>query len=74
MQFKIGQTVELINNDGMVAPLGAIAIVTKVMHSSVNIVWVGYVNCQMDGNYHLSHFKSLVRKNQQLLFSFMDEQ
>ena len=77
MEFKVGQTVEVINKSGMVASLGATAVVTKADHdfmglSLIDVVWKTNFNNQMNGGYRSYHFKSLIRKNQQLLFSFME--
>ncbi len=73
MKFKVGQTVELINNSGMAAPLGATAIVVGgiVYGNCVNVVWKGNVRNQMNGNYKLSGFRALPVRGEQLLFSFM---
>ncbi len=75
MKFHVGDKVELINNGGMAAPLGAIAIVsgktTGVFGSCIKVKWEGNVNYQMDGHYSSNNFKVLPRKNQQLLFGFM---
>ncbi|KKN73109.1 hypothetical protein LCGC14_0404180 [marine sediment metagenome] len=76
MKFKVGQKVELVNNSGMAAPKGAIAIVKEIVggyNSFLKVVWIGDVNYQMSGHYTTCKFKPLVVKNQQLLFSFMDK-
>ena len=78
MDFKVGQTVEVINKNGMVASLGATAVVTKDDHDFmgldlIDVVWKTNSNNQMNGGYSSYHFKSMFRKNQQLLFSFMEE-
>ena len=77
MNFKVGQMVEVINKCGMVASLGATAVVTKVKHryygmELIDVVWKTQSNNQINGGYQIYHFKPLIRKNQQLLFSFMD--
>lgn len=75
MGFKAGQTVEVVNNSGMVASLGATAVVKRVYkfcnHDLIDVVWKTDFNNQMDGGYHSYHFEYLLRKNEQLLFSFM---
>ena len=77
IKFKVGQTVEVINKNGMVVSLGATAIVTRANYSFMSsdlldVVWKTKSNNQMDGTYFSSHFKPALRKNQQLLFSFME--
>ena len=61
----------------MVAPLGATAIVTKVINDFygseiIDVVWKTNFNNQMNGRYMLHHFKPTLREGQQLLFSFME--
>ena len=77
MMFKVGQTVEVINKSGMVALLGATAVVIKSNHDFIgsdliDVVWKTNSNNQMNGGYRSSHFKPMVQKHQQLLFSFME--
>ena len=77
MKFKVGQIVEVINKNGMVASLGATAVVIKghfdfYGSDLIDVVWKTNSNNQMDGGYSSYHFKPLIRKNQQLLFSFME--
>ena len=76
MDFRVGQKVMLIDNGSMAAPVGAVAVVTGAndwLKGHIKVVWEGNVNCQMDGHYRSSCFKTLPAKNQQLLFSFMSE-
>ena len=78
MKFKVGQIVEVINKNGMVASLGATAVVTQTDYDFmgldlINVVWKTNSNNQMDGGYNSYHFKPLLVKNQQLLFSFMSD-
>lgn len=70
MKFKIGQRVELINNDSMVAELGATAIVKHVSNVYINVIWKrdSKWHNQGDGGYYSKVFKHV--KNQQLLFEF----
>lgn len=72
MKFKVGQIIELINNDGMAAEVGATAIVKNVTSSCLGVVWKTKSRCQMDGFYMLSQFKPTSVKGQQFLFSFME--
>lgn len=76
MKFRVGQIVEVIDNHGMAASLGATAVATKANHDWYNhelidVVWKTNSNNQMDGGYESYHFKSALRKGQQLLFNFM---
>jgi len=78
MKFKVGQIVKLINNCGMCASLGATAVVTKANHDFmssdlIDVEWKTLSENQMNGAYRSYHFKLAIRKNQQLLFSFMGE-
>ena len=78
MKFKVGQTVKVINKSGMVVSLGATAVVTQTDYGFmgldlINVVWKTNSNNQMDGGYSSYHFKPLLVKNQQLLFSFMEK-
>jgi len=71
MRFKVGQTVELINTEGMAALLGATAIVNEVGGSYIKVVWKTRANGQMNGGYYPNQFKPMPGKNEQLLFNFM---
>ena len=72
MDFKVGQIVELINSDGMVALKGATAIVTKTT-PWLSVKWLTKSCGQVDGGYCKNSFKPLLEKNVQLLFSFMEK-
>lgn len=79
MEFKVGQKVELINNNGMAASLGATAVVTKIHFdwygcTLLDVVWKTNFNNQMNSGYESYHFKPMFREGQQLLFAFMGEQ
>ena len=76
IKFKVGEIVEVINKNGMVASLGATAVVTTanygfIIYDLIDVVWKTNSNNQIDGGYSSFHFKPAVKKNQQLLFSFM---
>jgi len=78
MIFNVGQVVELINNNRMVAELGATAVVTKSNYKCINydiidVAWKTNFNNQMNGGYFAHYFKPRFRKKEQLLFSFMNE-
>ncbi len=78
MKFKVGQIVEVVNKCGMVASLGATAVVTKINYDwydtvFIDVVWKTNSNNQMNGGYMVHHFKPAIRKGQQLLFNFMGE-
>lgn len=75
MEFKKGQIVELVNNEGMSADVGATAVVIGTSTGGIFVQWKTLSNNQMDGMYLLcqGRFKPLIRKNQQLLFAFMSE-
>jgi len=73
MRFKVGQTVELINNEGMAALLGATAIVDKVRGNYIDVVWKTRANGQEYGGYYPNQFKIIPGKNEQLLFNFMQQ-
>lgn len=75
-KFKVGQTVELVANSGMVAELGATAIVKRLYDynntSLIKVVWKTGFGHQMNGGYESYRFKPFFRKNEQLLFEFME--
>lgn len=76
MKFKVGQRVKVIDNNGMVASIGAIAIVTKANHNCfghelIDVVWKTHYKRQMNGGYHSYKFKPSFVKGEQLLFNFM---
>lgn len=75
--FVVGQTVKVVDNNGMVAPLGATAVVTMANHifmghDMIDVAWKTNFNNQMGGIYHSYHFESIHKKGQQLIFSFME--
>ena len=74
MTFRIGQMVELVDNEGMAAKVGATAIVKMIGTSFIDVVWKrdSKWNKQGDGGYYPKDFRPIFRKNQQLLFSFME--
>ena len=73
MEFKKGQIVEVVNNDGMAAEVGATAKVVDICKGAIFLQWKTRSNNQMDGMYFLNRgkFKPTSQKGQQLLFSFM---
>lgn len=71
MKFRVGQIVELVDNHGMSAQLGADAIVEKMWGEFLNVQWRTNYGCSSSGSYFLSRFKPKFKKNEQLLFSFM---
>ena len=71
MKFKIGQRVMLIDRNGMNALVGSIAIIERIDNVFLHVTWTT-PQMQDDGGYESYHFKPLIRKNQQLLFSFME--
>jgi len=79
MIFNVGQIVELVDNSGMVAELGATAVVTKSnynytdYYSLIEVVWKTNFGCQVNGAYFVHYFKPYFRNGEQLLFSFMNE-
>lgn len=78
MEFKVGQMVKVVKNSGIVASLGATAIVTKTKRKYMNynlidVAWKTNSNNQEDGGYQLWHFEPAIGKNEQLLFSFMEK-
>ena len=77
MDFKVGQTVKLVDKSGMVAEIGATAEVIKTNFdfygsNLIDVVWKTNFGRQMNGGYSAYHFKPVLRKNQQLLFAFME--
>lgn len=72
MEFKIGQKVELISADSMAAPKGTIATVCNVGEQYLYVKWGKGANGQMDGMYGFEQFKPSLRRNEQMLFNFMD--
>lgn len=76
MEFKTGQRVELIENDGMAADLGAVATIKGIGSKYVSVIWEKNDlrwNNQGDGGYFPHQFKPLLKKNEQLLFGFMGD-
>jgi len=77
MSFKVGQKVELVDNSSMTAQKGATAIVEKLFTwygvSLIKVTWKTDFGYQMNGGYESFRFKPLLRKNEQLLFSFMKD-
>lgn len=70
--------VEVVDRNGMVASLGATAVVTKANHdwygqNLIDVVWKTNSNNQMSGGYQSCHFEPLFKEGQQLLFSFMKQ-
>ena len=77
MTFRIGQMVEVVNNDGLAAEMGATAVVTRANYSYgrselIGVAWKTNFNGQMKGGYYIHYFRPMSRKGQQLLFSFME--
>lgn len=75
MKFKVGQTVELINNEEISADLGATAVVIHIDNEYISVIWTRDKKWhnQGDGGYFPTDFKILPQKNQQLEFAFMGE-
>lgn len=73
MEFKIGQTVKLVKNHGTKAALGATATILRKYDEFIVIKWKTQHNGQTDGAYFATRFEPVIRKNEQLLFAFMDE-
>ena len=72
MDFKVGQTVELVDNSGIAADKGATAVIIQVKRSYIVVKWKTHSNDQMDGGYSPNTFKLVLQKGEQLLFSFME--
>jgi hypothetical protein len=70
MNFEAGQKVVLVDNDGMVAPKGAIAVVRQVSKVWLVIKWSKDYNGQMNGCYHFKQFRPIAKIGEQLLFEF----
>lgn len=73
MTFRVGQIVVLINNDSMGADLGTIAVVYRIEGEFLYVNWNKPNNGQGDGGYYPHQFRPLIRKDDQLLFSFMEK-
>jgi len=81
MTFKVGQIVKLIDNAGMAAPIGAIAVVTELCDGYIKVKWIkGHTKksifgftCQKDGGYLLESFATALAEGEQMLFEFMNE-
>jgi len=73
MGFKVGQIVEVIDNNDMVADLGATAVVTGINKpfDCIDVKWKTHYNEQMGGGYQRYHFKPKFIGGQQLVFSFV---
>jgi len=70
--FVVGQTVEVVDNSGMCASIGATAIVEDINEIFLIVKWKTSSKTQMDGAYFLHHFKPKFVRDEQLLFAFMD--
>lgn len=73
MDFRVGQKVMLIDKSGMNALVGSIAVIERISKEFLHVTWTT-PQSQANGAYYPFHFKSVVEKNQQLLFSFMGEE
>ena len=75
MKFRVGQIVKLIDNSNIGAKLGATAIVRGVDSEFLSVEWKrnSFAKFQAHGKYFTRHFKPAVKKNEQLVFSFMEE-
>lgn len=71
LKFKVGQTVELINNSGMDASLGATAIVKDMWGGFLRIRWKTDYGRSRNGAYFSSRFKPKHVRGEQFLFPFM---
>lgn len=75
--FVVGQVVEVVDNDGMVASLGATAVVAEANYgfkgyNLIGVIWKTNSNNQMDGGYQSYHFKPKSVRGEQLIFDFME--
>jgi len=73
MNFKVGQKVKLIDNNGMAADIGATAVISKIGNGWIKVVWLAHANRQMNGRYPSYHFKPAIKRGEQLLFDFANE-
>ncbi len=71
MKFKVGQKVMLKDNAGMNAIVGSIAIIYNIDKEFLYVMWTT-LQRQNNGAYSPFHFEPVIKKNQQLLFSFME--
>ena len=71
MKFKIGQTVRLINNNGLAAFIGATAVVTDLTERWLYVEWKTKHNGQGDGGYFARVFEPVIEVGEQLVFEFM---
>jgi len=74
MKFKVGQIVELVDDSGMAAGVGATAVVTGVGTQYLSVKWIrnSLDDNQGNGGYCPHLFKVVSQKGKQLLFSFME--
>lgn len=72
LKFKVGQTVELVDNNDMNAKVGSIAIIKRIDKEFLYVMWTT-LQTQSDGAYYPYHFKSMLKKGEQLLFAFMKD-
>ena len=75
MKFKIGQTVKLIDNEGMGVPLGTQAIILKIYEEFLDVKWqIGAgTPTPNKGGWLICRWESVVNIGEQLLFDFMKE-
>ena len=74
MQFKVGQTVILMDRVDMNALIGSEAVIEHIDEEFLYVMWIT-PQTQSDGAYYPFHFTPKpARIGEQLLFSFMDEQ
>ena len=74
MDFKVGQIVELVDNSGIAANIGATAVVTGVKTQYLSVKWIrnSLDDNQGNGGYYPHSFKVVSQKGKQLLFAFME--
>lgn len=70
MGFKVGQKVVLIDRTGMNVLIGSTAIIKRIDKEFLYIAWIT-PQTQSDGAYYPFHFEPVIKKYQQLVFSFM---
>ena len=71
-KFKVGQTVELIDNHCMAASVGATAIIYGISMGLIDVTWKTKSKGQLDGGYYPKYFKPTFKKGEQLYFNYSE--
>jgi len=70
--FEVGQTVKVVNNNGIAAEIGATAVIYHISKEYIHLNWKTNFHFQCDGAYYPSHFIPVETYSKQLHFEFKD--